>query len=681
MQKLRFKSIVKNFTCQSISAFYILLFLAFAIGQLISELKIRSFDRYLWASTYYLLNLGSCAALLFLAGFLLGAVVVIQDKENHPLLALYAPNMRAKYLAQTFWCCNIWAGVVWAIYALLAVVLWATNVEPMHPMFLFNLMWQGVLYLLLTAMAGSAAGICSGLYVSRGGILAMLIVITLLSSNMGSIFVTFAESTATVPLLIKRLFAVGAPYGSVFGPAQLLFDSLSGIAFSSYRVIHMLLWVFGCLFVACLWAAPRQALRRWGTIALGMATCLCALGFVFNSGNQLYPTTDNQVLTSPQEAREDHYRYSDYHLMDMSTEEGLNTANFAVTDYQLNFTLADWLYATVTATVDTPLDEYTFTLYSNYKVHWVKDSSGNKLPFTRDKDYIVLQNTTGSTSFTFCYSGSESQYYTQESGCNLPGYAYYYPRAGKWSILEWNSSNMCYQHHWESTANYTMTCHSLLPVYTNLAKQPDGTYAGRTNGVTVTTGLALTSGERGTYTYYDDVQINTVKISGINRTMQEWKDEYGLDYQPLNEDLPLFIVNNEVNVPYLFEAFDDHYVYSNTMYTSRDIASQLVVDQLHYTQDKAFVAQLLTELLRKSKEDFSTFSDLNTNFSNEKEKLYNCVGYSSLSEGEIVRLLADYLADDSKNTAQDFFDLCNTLLPTDEFLAIAAEELEDFGLD
>ena len=77
MQKLRFKSIVKNFTCQSISAFYILLFLAFAIGQLISELKIRSFDRYLWASTYYLLNLGSCAALLFLAGFLLGAVVVI----------------------------------------------------------------------------------------------------------------------------------------------------------------------------------------------------------------------------------------------------------------------------------------------------------------------------------------------------------------------------------------------------------------------------------------------------------------------------------------------------------------------------------------------------------------------------------------------------------------------------
>ena len=106
-----------------------------------------------------------------------------------------------------------------------------------------------------------------------------------------------------------------------------------------------------------------------------------------------------------------------------------------------------------------------------------------------------------------------------------------------------------------------------------------------------------------------------------------------------------------------------------------------MVDQLHYTQDKAFVAQLLTELLRKSKEDFSTFSDLNTNFSNEKEKLYNCVGYSSLSEGEIVRLLADYLADDSKNTAQDFFDLCNTLLPTDEFLAIAAEELEDFGLD
>ena len=106
-----------------------------------------------------------------------------------------------------------------------------------------------------------------------------------------------------------------------------------------------------------------------------------------------------------------------------------------------------------------------------------------------------------------------------------------------------------------------------------------------------------------------------------------------------------------------------------------------MVDQLHYTQNKAFVAQQLTELLRKSKEDFFPSSDLFVNFSNEKEKLYNCIGYSSLSDGEIVRLLADYLADDSKNTDQDFFDLCNTLLSTDELLAIAAEELEVFGLD
>ena len=124
----------------------------------------------------------------------------------------------------------------------------------------------------------------------------------------------------------------------------------------------------------------------------------------------------------------DHYLFQDPEKFVIQKNE---EPNFEITGYDMNFKIKNLLSGDVTVKVDNPnLTEYHFTLYYGYKLKSVTNSSGEKLKYDRDGDYITVHTDAPTESFNFKYKGFSQVFYSNSQSCELLGGFAYYPING-----------------------------------------------------------------------------------------------------------------------------------------------------------------------------------------------------------------------------------------------------------
>ena len=159
-----------------------------------------------------------------------------------------------------------------------------------------------------------------------------------------------------------------------------------------------------------------------------IAATICLIVFVLSGAGTLMPYSSISLDTNSLGSDAEHYVFQDPENFVIQKNE---EPNFEITGYDMNFKIKNLLSGDVTVKVDNPnLTEYHFTLYYGYKLKSVTNSSGEKLKYDRDGDYITVHTDAPTESFNFKYKGFSQVFYSNSQSCNLLGGFAYYPING-----------------------------------------------------------------------------------------------------------------------------------------------------------------------------------------------------------------------------------------------------------
>ena len=159
-----------------------------------------------------------------------------------------------------------------------------------------------------------------------------------------------------------------------------------------------------------------------------IAATICLIVFVLSGAGTLMPYSSISLDTNSLGSDAEHYVFQDPENFVIQKNE---KPNFEITGYDMNFKIKNLLSGDVTVKVDNPnLTEYHFTLYYGYKLKSVTNSSGEKLKYDRDGDYITVHTDAPTESFNFKYKGFSQVFYSNSQSSNLLGGFAYYPING-----------------------------------------------------------------------------------------------------------------------------------------------------------------------------------------------------------------------------------------------------------
>ena len=159
-----------------------------------------------------------------------------------------------------------------------------------------------------------------------------------------------------------------------------------------------------------------------------IAATVCLAVFVLSGAGTLMPYSSISLDTNSLGSDAEHYVFQDPEKFVIQKNE---EPNFEITGYDMNFKIKNLLSGDVTVKVDNPnLTEYHFTLYYGYKLKSITNSSGEKLKYDRDGDYITVHTDAPTESFNFKYKGFSQVFYSNSQSCELLGGFAYYPING-----------------------------------------------------------------------------------------------------------------------------------------------------------------------------------------------------------------------------------------------------------
>ena len=188
--------------------------------------------------------------------------------------------------------------------------------------------------------------------------------------------------------------------------------------------------------------------------------------------------------------------------------------NFEITGYDMNFKIKNLLSGDVTVKVDNPnLTEYHFTLYYGYKLKSVTNSSGEKLKYDRDGDYITVHTDAPTESFNFKYKGFSQVFYSNSQSSNLLGGFAYYPINGfryVYSVADQGSIRTKLS----KSVPMSVKVDCGKKMFSNLESTGKNTFEGTSDSLTLVSGFYKeinTDGIRMIYPYYK----NPLDIGGV----------------------------------------------------------------------------------------------------------------------------------------------------------------------
>ncbi|WP_296133610.1 hypothetical protein [uncultured Eubacterium sp.] len=234
-----------------------------------------------------------------------------------------------------------------------------------------------------------------------------------------------------------------------------------------------------------------------------IAATVCLAVFVLSGAGTLMPYSSISLDTNSLGSDAEHYVFQDPENFVIQKNE---EPNFEITGYDMNFKIKNLLSGDVTVKVDNPnLLEYHFTLYYGYKLKSVTNSSGEKLKYDRDGDYITVHTDAPTESFNFKYKGFSQVFYSNSQSCNLLGGFAYYPINGfryVYSVADQGSIRTKLS----KSVPMSVKVDCGKKMFSNLESTGKNTFEGTSDSLTLVSGFYKeinTDGIRMIYPYYD----------------------------------------------------------------------------------------------------------------------------------------------------------------------------------
>ncbi|WP_297141528.1 hypothetical protein [uncultured Eubacterium sp.] len=230
---------------------------------------------------------------------------------------------------------------------------------------------------------------------------------------------------------------------------------------------------------------------------------ICLIVFVLSGAGTLMPYSAIPSDYNSVGSDTDHYVFQDPERFVIQKNE---EPNFEITGYDMNFKIKNLLSGDVTVKVDNPnLTEYHFTLYYGYKLKSVTNSSGEKLKYDRDGDYITVHTDAPTESFNFKYKGFSQVFYSNSQSCELLGGFAYYPINGfryVYSVADQGSIRTKLSK--SVPMSVKVDCGKTM--FSNLESTGKNTFEGTSDSLTLVSGFYKeinTNGIRMIYPYYE----------------------------------------------------------------------------------------------------------------------------------------------------------------------------------
>ena len=243
-----------------------------------------------------------------------------------------------------------------------------------------------------------------------------------------------------------------------------------------------------------------------------IAATICLIVFVLSGAGTLMPYSSISLDTNSLGSDAEHYVFQDPENFIIQKNE---EPNFEITGYDMNFKIKNLLSGDVTVKVDNPnLTEYHFTLYYGYKLKSVTNSSGEKLKYDRDGDYITVHTDAPTESFNFKYKGFSQVFYSNSQSSNLLGGFAYYPINGfryVYSVADQGSIRTKLS----TSVPMSVKVDCGKTMFSNLESTGKNTFEGTSDSLTLVSGFYKeinTNGVRMIYPYYEaPLDIDGVK--------------------------------------------------------------------------------------------------------------------------------------------------------------------------
>lgn len=242
-----------------------------------------------------------------------------------------------------------------------------------------------------------------------------------------------------------------------------------------------------------------------------IAATICLAVFVLSGAGTLMPYSSISLDTNSLGSDAEHYVFQDPEKFVIQKNE---EPNFEITGYDMNLKIKNLLSGDVTVKVDNPnLTEYHFTLYYGYKLKSVTNSSGEKLKYDRDGDYITVHTDAPTDSFNFKYKGFSQVFYSNSQSSNLLGGFAYYPINGfryVYSVADQGSIRTKLS----KSVPMSVKVDCGKKMFSNLESTGKNTFEGTSDSLTLVSGFYKeinTDGIRMIYPYYK----NPLDIGGV----------------------------------------------------------------------------------------------------------------------------------------------------------------------
>lgn len=473
------------------------------------------------------------------------------------------------------------------------------NTELHNSKYILHMLCSIFVYLFLVPLTGACIGACASLVFKRLSAYLFMITFVLLGSPlMSTIAYAVSEATMTkvniTPLFdLFNIFPLNLDYSPIYN---------FGISLLPYKLEAIFFWLFAAV---CLTLFKILKPARFATKIITLCcTVLCVLNLVFfflpSSKVDMSFRVDGTLMS-------DHDYYSELYKSGYPDEQ---KAEFQVLSYDLDITVKNQLKAEAILKIDKDdLPVYRFTLYHNYKIKKITDQNNQTLKFKHNNDHVEVYSSDKSLSeIHFTYSGYNTRFYSNIQGIFLPGYFAYYPISGFRNVY---SSDK--QHYSElllsEDVDFHLTVNSNQEIFTNLEKNDNDSYSGRTNGLTIMSGFLKSTTVKGIeiiYPYFNTEEYNENQLKkDIENFIEVKKDD---------------VVKKIFVVPNVNQKSDSVVAYSDYITTTQVMA---LPDQYINTKMLKFKSKiyLYQKIYLEDRESFNNFLKSEENYPPEIDKI------------------------------------------------------------
>ena len=392
---------------------------------------------------------------------------------------------------------------------------------------------------------GILIGICAALVFKRLHAYLFMTFFALLTSPIfEGIAFTIFQTTG------KNIYPI-FEFFNFYSPSLNWVDNYSfGFSLLPYRLELLFMWmgIFASILLYKMSQNRKFVLKMLAGFFL-MSSILNLILYIQPSSRLIMSNNPSACLTN------DYLYYNDVNQIEQP-------AGFEIIKYEMNIDIKNSLYAKAQLSVDkNDLPNYIFTLHHGYKVKTITDQNGTALRYTCSGDYINVENNglNRLDKIIITYKGFNAKFYSNEQGICLPGYFPFYPHSGYKKIYDITEQGF------EKTllpkpVEFIVNINYNKPVYSNLNQRPDGSFSGKTDGMTLISGFLQT------------ITVNDIEIIYPYLIHTEYKKNNITNYINifLNSKKDSRIINKIIILPNLnLSEYEETTIYNNYLTTSQ----------------------------------------------------------------------------------------------------------------